>query len=432
MEILQGEITTAFLRDFKPGREQCWVAERAGMMAGAVLLVDAGDNVGQLRLLHVEPWARGLGIGSALVAECVSFAREAGYRLVRLWTHTVLLSARRIYEAQGFRIVATAGPSRIRQARAGRDLGACADRLSGYATFVAAGGRNMKVWLALVGMLACDRAAQAANPAKPALLILGTPHFGNPGRDTVNVRVPDVLTPERQREIEALVERLAAFRPTRVAVEWPADEQARLDQRYADYRAGRFQLTANERDQIGLRLAARLGLTRVDAVDWSGDAPGRRPTYDYPAWAEAHGRGSEWRAWVGRFQAEADASARLMACTPVSAWVRGVNTPAYRLANHRSYFHVAQIGDARGDNPGAAWVGTWYTRNLRILNNLRSARAGPAGPRDRHLRRGPWPSARSAGARIGRVRRGRSVRPSAGFAARLMDALPRMNVEGGR
>jgi DNA-binding MarR family transcriptional regulator/ribosomal protein S18 acetylase RimI-like enzyme len=107
MEILQGEITTAFLADFKPGREQCWVAERAGMMAGAVLIVDAGDNVGQLRLLHVEPWARGLGIGSALVAECVAFARTAGYDLVRLWTHTILVSARRIYEAAGFRIVST-------------------------------------------------------------------------------------------------------------------------------------------------------------------------------------------------------------------------------------------------------------------------------------------------------------------------------------
>jgi ribosomal protein S18 acetylase RimI-like enzyme len=77
------------------------------MMAGAVLIVDVGDNVGQLRLLHVEPWARGLGIGSALVDECVRFAREAGYANVRLWTHTVLTPARRIYEAAGFRIVST-------------------------------------------------------------------------------------------------------------------------------------------------------------------------------------------------------------------------------------------------------------------------------------------------------------------------------------
>jgi len=108
MEVLQGEVTTAFLRDFKPGREQCWVAERAGMMAGAVLLVDAGDNVGQLRLLHVEPWARGAGIGGALVGECVRFAREAGYARMRLWTHTILESARRIYEAAGFAITETA------------------------------------------------------------------------------------------------------------------------------------------------------------------------------------------------------------------------------------------------------------------------------------------------------------------------------------
>ena len=107
MEILQGEITTAFLRDFKPGREQCWVAERAGLMAGAVMLVDAGEGVGQLRLLHVEPWARGLGIGGALVGECVAFARAAGYERMRLWTHTILASARRIYEAEGFRILET-------------------------------------------------------------------------------------------------------------------------------------------------------------------------------------------------------------------------------------------------------------------------------------------------------------------------------------
>lgn len=235
----------------------------------------------------------------------------------------------------------------------------------------------MKTWLALAGALVAAGPVAAAGAAKPALLILGVPHFGNPGRDTVNVRVPDVLSPARQREVAAIVARLAAFRPTRVAVEWPADAQAELDRRYADYRAGRRALSANERDQIGLRLAARLGLARVDAVDWDGDPPGRPSDYDYPAWAEAHGRGAEWRAWVGRFQAEADASARLMACTPVSAWIRAVNTPAYRLANHRTYYHVARIGDGVGVNPGAAWVGTWYTRNLRILNNLRAIAPGP-------------------------------------------------------
>jgi hypothetical protein len=187
----------------------------------------------------------------------------------------------------------------------------------------------MKRWLALVGgMLVAGSAATAAGPAKPALLILGVPHFPNPGRDTVNVRVADVTTPERQREIAAVVDRLAAFRPTRVAVEWPADAQAELDRRYADYRTGRRVLSANERDQIGLRLAARLGLSCVDAVDWDGDRPGQQSDYDYPAYAEAHGRGEQWRTWVSRFQAQADVDARLMAYTPVSAWLRRVNAPS--------------------------------------------------------------------------------------------------------
>jgi DNA-binding MarR family transcriptional regulator/GNAT superfamily N-acetyltransferase len=107
LEALEGEITANFLRDFKPGREQCWVAERGGRMIGAIFCVDSGNGAAQLRLLHVEPEARGLGIGEALVRTCVEFAREAGYARIWLWTHAVLLSARRIYAATGFQIIAT-------------------------------------------------------------------------------------------------------------------------------------------------------------------------------------------------------------------------------------------------------------------------------------------------------------------------------------
>jgi DNA-binding MarR family transcriptional regulator/GNAT superfamily N-acetyltransferase len=107
MEVLLGEVTTAFLRGFQPGREQCWVAERSGEMLGSIFLVDGGDGVARLRLLYVEAEARGLGIGAALVRTCLGFARDAGYRKVALWTHTVLASARRIYAAEGFEIVST-------------------------------------------------------------------------------------------------------------------------------------------------------------------------------------------------------------------------------------------------------------------------------------------------------------------------------------
>ena len=107
IEVIEGEVTTNFLRNFKPGREQCWVAEVNGVMAGSVFLTDEGDGLCRLRLLYVESFARGMGIGNALVEACLSFAREIGYSAMTLWTHTVLTSARRIYAAHGFEIVET-------------------------------------------------------------------------------------------------------------------------------------------------------------------------------------------------------------------------------------------------------------------------------------------------------------------------------------
>ncbi|MEP9357934.1 helix-turn-helix domain-containing GNAT family N-acetyltransferase [Sphingomonas sp. KR3-1] len=108
MELLLNDVTTGFLRDFQPGREQCWVAERGGEMLGSVMLADGGDGIAKLRLLFVEGHARGLGIGDALVRRCVAFARDAGYRRLELWTHTILTSARRIYAAQGFELIDSA------------------------------------------------------------------------------------------------------------------------------------------------------------------------------------------------------------------------------------------------------------------------------------------------------------------------------------
>jgi DNA-binding MarR family transcriptional regulator/GNAT superfamily N-acetyltransferase len=105
IEINIAESSTAFLRHFKPGREQCWVAEVDGRLAGSVFITDEGDGLSRLRLLYVEPFARGLGIGRALVETCVGFAREVGYERMTLWTHTVLESARRIYAGNGFTIV---------------------------------------------------------------------------------------------------------------------------------------------------------------------------------------------------------------------------------------------------------------------------------------------------------------------------------------
>jgi DNA-binding MarR family transcriptional regulator/ribosomal protein S18 acetylase RimI-like enzyme len=101
------DAATNFLRNFREGRDQGWIAEVNGAMAGSILVTDEGDGLSRLRLLYVEAMARGRGIGDALVATCIDFARTAGYRAMTLWTHTVLTSARRIYAAHGFEIVAT-------------------------------------------------------------------------------------------------------------------------------------------------------------------------------------------------------------------------------------------------------------------------------------------------------------------------------------
>jgi hypothetical protein len=226
--------------------------------------------------------------------------------------------------------------------------------------------------VALAGAMPAN--AQAARP--PELLILGLPHFGNPGRDIANSHVEDVRTAARQREIDAVVTGLARFRPTRVAVEWPAEEQAKLDRRYADYRAGRYKLTTNEVDQIGLKLAARLGLPRVEAIDWNDEPPGKDDDYDFVSWAKAHRRGADWTAFERQSQFRADARSRLMACTPISTWLRQYNTAEYRRNDQRAYYRIAEFGDLTA-NPGAAWVGVWYARNLRIVENLRHiARSG--------------------------------------------------------
>jgi GNAT superfamily N-acetyltransferase len=107
IEVNEGEVTTAFLRNFKPGREQCWVAEIGGAFAGSIFVTDEGGGLARLRLLFVEPVFQGHGIGDALISACIAFAREAGYARMTLWTHSILEGARRLYARHGFRMIAT-------------------------------------------------------------------------------------------------------------------------------------------------------------------------------------------------------------------------------------------------------------------------------------------------------------------------------------
>jgi GNAT superfamily N-acetyltransferase len=103
-EALVADITARFIQNFKAGRERCWVADKGGRILGAVFVVEEDVETAKLRMLYVEPAARGIGLGARLVDEVVKFSREAGYRRLVLWTNDNLTAARRIYEKAGFKL----------------------------------------------------------------------------------------------------------------------------------------------------------------------------------------------------------------------------------------------------------------------------------------------------------------------------------------
>jgi len=103
-EALVAEIVAGFVRGFDPRRERCWIAEMGGEVVGSVFLVREGKSTAKLRLLIIDPRARGRGLGKRLTRACIRFARDRGYRRIVLWTQSHLTAARAIYESEKFKL----------------------------------------------------------------------------------------------------------------------------------------------------------------------------------------------------------------------------------------------------------------------------------------------------------------------------------------
>lgn len=224
--------------------------------------------------------------------------------------------------------------------------------------------------------------AQAAPPPEPVqVMIMGSYHFDNPGRDIHNARIDTVLTPDKQAQLEAVSEALARFQPTAVAIERVAADQATmLDQRFPAFTPADLLTNADERVQIGYRLAHRLGLTRVYAID-EQDADDGADYFPFEAvhqWAETNGRLDDLNAMHAVIAARVVDLEQRQRTQSIGAILAFMNRPEAPLQDKAFHYALMQFGS--GDaQPGAVLNGRWFQRNAEIHARLMQA----ARPGDR-------------------------------------------------
>ncbi|MEX2531072.1 MAG: DUF5694 domain-containing protein [Gemmatimonadota bacterium] len=213
---------------------------------------------------------------------------------------------------------------------------------------------------------AAPAAAQEAGVTEPVrVLVLGVYHFANPGLDVVKTEVADVLSPTKQEEIQAVVDAIARFRPTKITVEQLPASAARLDSLYAAYRSGEHELSRNETEQLGFRLAARFEHVRVHPIDHRGEFPfeavmeyAQRNDPDFVDFVQRE---------LARITEETNREQRE---NTVGEILRTANDPALLAEGHGAYVRFATVG--AGDTyVGADLLAKWYDRNIRIFANLK-------------------------------------------------------------
>ncbi|MDX1674818.1 MAG: DUF5694 domain-containing protein [Longimicrobiales bacterium] len=198
----------------------------------------------------------------------------------------------------------------------------------------------------------------------PEVMVLGTYHFANPGLDVVQTEIADVLSPPKQREIGRIVEALARFRPTKIAVEVDPASGPRLDSLYQAYRSGRHELSRSESQQLGFRLAARFDHPRVHPADHGGEFPfnammeyAQTHDPDFVTFIEQE---------LARITEQANRRQRELT---VGQILRAMNDPEKIAEGHGIYMRFSEVG--AGDTyVGADLLAEWYRRNIMIFANL--------------------------------------------------------------
>ncbi len=228
--------------------------------------------------------------------------------------------------------------------------------------------RLLIVALGLTALAPVSLASQSSRAVQPAgraeVLVVGVYHMSNPGRDVFNTQTDDVLSPQRQTEIARVVAALKEFRPSKIAVE-AGFNNTRVSQRYTDYIAGRYELTRNETDQLGFRLAEELGHETVYPVDASGEFP-------YPRlvkYAQATGRAAELDALQKETGERVEALTGYIASHTILESLLYMNSDQQVAEAVGAYFRMAEFGEP-WDWAGADLVSDWFRRNMRIYSNI--------------------------------------------------------------
>lgn len=228
--------------------------------------------------------------------------------------------------------------------------------------------------------------AASASTAQPAtdveVMVLGTYHMNNPGLDLANMKADDVLKPERQKELEALAAALAEFRPTKIVVERVVSDPHLVDPRYAEFSEAELGKNRDERVQIAYRLAKRIGLTTVHAID---EDPGEGEPDYFPfdkvvGWAKQNGAEPRLNAQLDKVKGEVARIERLQSEGSIAHVLADMNRAEQADQDQSWYYSVLTFGDTE-KQPGADLNAMWYLRNAKIFAKLMTV----AKPGDRVL-----------------------------------------------